>query len=73
MMYDKLRQWFETFDADPWTHSVVAALVDVAESAREVFDGHQSIDDGLTREASEAIAALEDLETALDDPAEERK
>ena len=67
MDYDKLRIWFDTFEADPFTMAVVGALVDVAESAREVFDGHDSTDDGLSRESREAIEALEDLETALDD------
>ena len=67
MSYDRLREWFDTFESDPFTVAVVGALVDVAESAREVFDGHQSIDDGLDPSAREAIEALEDLETALDD------
>lgn len=67
MTYDKLREWFDTFEGDPFTVAVVGALVDVAESARSVFDGHQSIDDGLSQDAREAIEALEDLDTALDD------
>lgn len=67
MSHDKLRTWFDTFDADPLTVAVVGALVDVAESAAEVFAGHQSTDDGLGRSAREAIQALEDLESALDD------
>ena len=66
-MYDKLRSWFDTLEADPFTVAVVSALVDVAESSSQVFAGHQSIDDGLSPEAREAIEALEDLETALSD------
>jgi hypothetical protein len=67
MMHDRLRSWFDTFDGDPFTVAVVGALVDVAESASEIFAGHQSVDDGLSQSAREAIEALEDLETALDD------
>ena len=68
MSYKKLRAWFETFtDADPFTMNVIGALVDVAESAGHVFAGHQSMDDGLSLDAREAIEALENLETALDD------
>jgi hypothetical protein len=67
MSHDKLRTWFDTFESDPFTVAVVGALVDVAESASEVFAGHQSCDDGLSQSAREAIEALEDLETALDD------
>lgn len=68
MSHNKLRAWFETFtDSDPFTMDVIGALVDVAESAGHVFAGHQSCDDGLTAHAREAIEALEDLETALDD------
>ena len=69
-MHEKLRAWFDTFDGDPFTQAVVGALVDVAESAAIVFDGHQSIDDGLSQEAREAITALEDLESALNDAEE---
>lgn len=68
-MYEKLREWYETFHADQFTMNVVGALVDVAESAAVVFDGHQSTDDDLSETAREAIEALEDLETALDDAA----
>ena len=70
MSYHKLRLWFETFtDSDPFTMDVIGALVDVAESASIVFAGHQSCDDGLSQNAREAIEALENLETALDDAA----
>jgi len=67
MSYDRLREWFDSFDGDPFTVAVVGALVDLAESTRCIFDGHQSTDDGLSQDAREAVAALEDLETALDD------
>lgn len=67
MTFDKLREWFDTYDGDAFTVAVVGALVDVAESARIVFDGHQSCDEGLSQDAREACQALEDLETALDD------
>ena len=68
MSHNKLRAWFETFtDYDPFTLDVIGALVDVAESAVHVFAGHQSMDDGLSLDAREAIEALENLETALDD------
>jgi hypothetical protein len=70
MSYDRLLAWFDTFESDAFTVAVVGALVDVAESAAQVFDGHQSIDDGLSQEAREAIEALEDLETALSDAEE---
>lgn len=68
MSYNKLRAWFETFtDSDQYTMDVIGALVDVAESASFVFAGHQSMDDDLSQDAREAIEALENLETALDD------
>ena len=67
MTYDRLREWFDSFDGDPFTVAVVGALVDIAESARGVFDGQQSTDEGLSQDVREAVAALEDLETALDD------
>lgn len=67
MTYDKLREWFDTYEGDPFTVAVVGALVDVAESTRTVFRGHQSCEDGLSHDAREACEALEDLETALDD------
>ena len=68
MSHSKLRAWFETFtDSDPFTLDVIGALVDVAESTGHVFAGHQSMDDGLSLDAREAIEALENLETALDD------
>lgn len=67
MTYDKLREWFDTYDGDPFTVAVVGALVDVAESARTLMADHQSCDDDLSQDAREACEALEDLETALDD------
>jgi len=66
-MHQKLREWFETFQADEFTMGVVGALVGVAESAAVVFDGHQSCDDGIGEDAREAIEALEDLGAALTD------
>lgn len=68
-MYEALRAWFDTFDSDPYTVAVVGALVDVAESAAILMDGHDSTDDGLSRDAREALEALEDLEEALGDAA----
>ena len=60
-MYDELRAWFETFQADPYTEAVVAALVDCAETLRNA--------DGMIGEplGTEAHQALKDLETALSD------
>lgn len=66
-MYDKLRNWYETFQADAYTLSVVGALVDIAESADLVLDGHDPDEDGITQEARDCLVALADLETALDD------
>lgn len=74
MSHNKLRAWFETFtDSDSFTMDVIGALVDVAESAGHVFAGHQSIEDGLSQDAREAIEALENLEAALDDAEVEKE
>jgi hypothetical protein len=60
-MYDELRAWFETFQADSYTEAVVAALVDCAETLWQA--------DGMIGEplGSEAHQALGDLQAAISD------
>lgn len=60
-MYDKLRAWFETYKSDPYTETIVGALVDCAETLWQA-DGR--LGEPLGKEAKEA---LETLDSALDD------
>ena len=60
-MYDRLRAWFETFDADPYTMGVVGALVDAAET---LWQAEPAIGEPMAGEVKEA---LDSLESALHD------